>query len=255
MLSLEFPGSFGRPLPGQFLMIRIKGSIDPLLGRPFSVYSYEKKGERVHIEVLYKVVGVGTRHLSQVRRGAVLEAYGPFGKTFEIMEHVEKIVLIAGGIGVAPVTYLASHNHDTIPQEFRSEVICYFGVTSAKRLIGIEKLKNYCTELHISSDDGSVGYHGSVIQLFESDKERFESEKTILCVCGPRIMLQKLSNLEGIEKFRCYVFMEERMACGRGACLGCAVMVRDITGEVAFRRVCTDGPVFDLREIVWDYRI
>jgi len=253
LMSLKLPGSFKKPIPGQFLMVRIKGRNEPFLGRPFSVYSFAQDGRGVYVEILYKIVGKGTMCLSGQKKGALLEIHGPYGTPFDMDKYPRNVILVSGGIGVAPVTYLASQYRHYLPAAPHLEMVCYHGVTGSRRLLGLERLKEFCSDVFISSDDGTVGYHGSVVEMFEKDVLSYNPEDTMIYACGPRPMLKKLAGLGEVPRFRCQALLEEHMACGLGACLGCAIRVRDGEGRGAYRRVCTDGPVFNIQDIEWDY--
>jgi len=251
LLSMKLPEAFQTPVPGQFVMVREKGRSDPLLGRPFSVYSIDRRKGTVIVEILYKVVGKGTTFLSKLKRGDPLEVFGPHGRGFEISLQVGKAVLICGGIGVAPIAFLASHLRRFV--DIRNvELICYYGAKSTEHLVGLENIKGYCSRVCISTDDGSMGHNGFVTEMFEKDISLYDAANTRIYACGHRPMLKRLSELIMGNHFSCQVLIEERMACGIGACLGCAVRTNDKEGKGTYLRVCKDGPVFNIQDIAWD---
>jgi dihydroorotate dehydrogenase electron transfer subunit len=250
LLSVELPESFNPPLPGQFVMVREQGRIDPLLGRPFSVYSFELRKRAAVIEILYKVVGKGTLLLSKLRKGVPVEIFGPYGRAFDVSSDAKKVAFICGGIGVAPITFLI-RQYKRLAGVRNVELVCYYGAAHAKDLIGIEQIKELCSHVYMSTDDGSAGFEGFVTELFAKDISLYDTINSKIYACGPRPMLQRLSALLKNNPIPCQILMEERMACGIGACLGCAVSTRQETGKIAYKRVCTDGPVFNIEEIAW----
>ena len=250
LLSVKLPESFKTPMPGQFVMTRERGRIDPLLGRPFGVYHFEKLESEATVEILYKVVGKGTLVLSRLREGDFVEVLGPYGRAFDVYPEAGRVVFICGGIGVAPITYLASH-YRRLTGARNVKLVCYYGASKAENLVGIEKIKDIMSEVHISTDDGSAGYKGLVTERFSIDISSYDPGSSKIYACGPRSMLKQLSELLAENSVSCQILMEERMACGVGACLGCTVLLNDVEGIGAHARACTDGPVFNIRDIRW----
>jgi dihydroorotate dehydrogenase electron transfer subunit len=250
LLSVELPLSFKTPMPGQFVMTRETGRIDPLLGRPFGVYHFERSENEATVEILYKVVGKGTLLLSRLREGDFMEVLGPYGRAFDVYPDVGRVVFICGGIGVAPITYLASH-YRRITGARNVKLVCYYGASKAENLVGIEKIKDIMSEVFISTDDGSAGFHGLVTERFSEDISSYDPGSSKIYACGPRSMLKQLSKLMAENPVSCQILMEERMACGVGACLGCTVLLNDVEGIGARARACIDGPVFNIRDIRW----
>jgi len=250
LLSVKLPESFKTPMPGQFVMTRERGRIDPLLGRPFGVYHFEKSESEATVEILYKVVGKGTLVLSRLREGDFVEVLGPYGRAFDVYPEAGRVVFICGGIGVAPITYLASH-YRRITGARNVKLVCYYGASKAENLVGIEKIKDIMSEVHISTDDGSAGYKGLVTERFSKDISSYDPGSSKIYACGPRSMLKQLSELLAENSVSCQILMEERMACGVGACLGCTVLLKDVEGKGGHARACIDGPVFNIRDIHW----
>jgi dihydroorotate dehydrogenase electron transfer subunit len=248
-LSIRLPLSFATPLPGQFVMIRETLAREPLLARPFSAFGFKRLDDHGVLEILFRVCGRGTNLLSRMKPGAELVVIGPHGRGFTVPSGIKRILFIAGGVGVAPLAYLlhsgllAAGAGDEIGKSF------YLGARSAQLLTALERLEDFC-ELGICTDDGSRGYHGSVTAMLKRDIERFDPGETIIYACGPTPMIRALRPLLKDHPIPCQVSLEERMACGLGACLGCAVAVRSAEGKREYRRVCHDGPVFDLREVI-----
>ena len=251
LLTVTLPESFQTPMPGQFVMVREKGRLDPLLGRPFSIYSFERLSNSVIIEILYKVVGKQTTLLSILKEDVLLEIYGPYGSAFDVTANVQKIVLICGGIGIAPITFLATH-YQRIKDAGRVKLFCYLGAQEASKLVGVERIKELCPDVFISTDDGSVGYHGFITEFFLQHIALYDPGDATMYACGPRPMLKRLSEILTVNPLSCQASLEERMACGVGACLGCSIATQDREGENSYKRVCKDGPVFDIHDIIWN---
>jgi dihydroorotate dehydrogenase electron transfer subunit len=250
LLNVKLPLAFKAPMPGQFVMAREPGRIDPLLGRPFGVYSFERLQDEVTVGILYKVAGKGTMLLSGLREGAFIQVLGPYGRAFDIYPEAGKVVFVCGGIGVAPITYLASH-YKSLAAARHAELICYYGASKAENLVGIEKLREICSHVFISTDDGSHGFRGLITERFSADISSYDTGSSKIYACGPRSMLKQLSELLAGNPVSCQILMEERMACGLGACLGCTVLLKDGGGRGERARVCVEGPVFDIADIHW----
>ena len=240
---------FETPVPGQFVMLRIAGLNEPFLSRPLSVYAFSRRGHDASVQFLYQAVGKGTQILAGLMRGSQVEINGPLGKGFRISDLRKNVVLIAGGIGIAPLSNLL----ETLAgRKSVSSVTLYAGARERTALVGLQRAKRYCGRLCVCTDDGSAGRKGLVTEIFRRDMKKFKPEDTSIFACGPPAMLRALSEMLPKGEFDCQVSLEEKMACGTGACMGCAVAVKGADGAVAYRRVCADGPVFDPAEIVWD---
>ncbi|HOO41570.1 MAG TPA: dihydroorotate dehydrogenase electron transfer subunit [Syntrophales bacterium] len=247
-------------LPGQFVMIRKQGVKDPLLSRPLSLYGVYQTDAGTVLEFLYRVVGKGTWALSRLTGGDQVDILGPLGKPFEILPDRNHVILLAGGIGVAPLSYFAEYLAKDLdrPEERGEEtasarkVSFYLGATTAAALVGIEKIERFCTEVRISTDDGSAGFAGTVTELLQQDLAGLDHRNLCLYSCGPAAMIRSLSQLIESLDIPCQVSMEERMACGIGACLGCSIKVRDASLGWSYCQVCADGPVFDIKNLLWE---
>jgi dihydroorotate dehydrogenase electron transfer subunit len=248
LLSIALPAEFAKPQPGQFVMIRDPGRGDPLLPRPLSVYGFRREADRAILELLCRVAGRGTSLFSRMKPGALLAVLGPLGRGFTLQRGLRKAVLLAGGVGVAPLTFLLHEGYlrDSARQE--PEFTAYVGARTAGLLPGIDRLKGFC-DLRMATDDGSAGYHGLVTDLLRRDLGGYDPKETMIYACGPAAMIRSLGVILGSSAVRCEVSLEERMACGIGACLGCAVATAESDDKIVYRRVCNDGPVFDIRGI------
>jgi len=262
LMRVRLPVSWATPLPGQFVMVRVRDGRDLLLRRPLSVYTFDRNENSLIIELIYRIAGKGTFALSRRKAGEYIEILGPLGHGFDIFPEMRKIVLLAGGIGVAPLSFLASHYRE-LPTGNQQEIISYLGAKSTDQLVGADKMKELSTEMRISTDDGSSGHHGFITELLADDMESFTGGNSVVYACGPSPMMRRLAEVLNGQPIPCQVSVEERMACGIGACLGCAIHVKDRgdktsvshggtkDNEPQYKHVCKDGPVFNIRDIIW----
>ncbi len=229
--------------PGNFVHIKVNPDHHPLLRRAFGVHRVDE--EKGCFEVLFKVVGRGTEILSQKSPGENLDILGPIGKGFSFPKKGETAMLVAGGMGIAPLWFLLTSLIDRIPKE---RVTCFLGAKNEKELVYCERLKDLGTNLIVTTDDGSFGAKGLVTDVFlrEIKKREDESKKLSVYSCGPQEMLKKMSEISKEYDLSCQISLEGSMACGVGACWGCAVKLEN----GGYKRVCIDGPVFDAREVV-----
>jgi dihydroorotate dehydrogenase electron transfer subunit len=240
--------------PGQFVMVRLPGHNDPLLGRPFALYDtvLDDAGQPIALDVVYLVVGKLTGLLAGLRPGDRVEVWGPLGNGFPAFHHLDHIALVAGGIGQTP--FLA-HVRDLLgtrgyggqpPRRMAQRVSLYYGVGTADLAAGIEDFCAAGATVHLATDDGTLGFHGFVTQLLES-----HPPPQHLVGCGPEPMLRALAQLAGSWGVPCYLSLETPMACGVGICFSCVTRIRTADGW-DYRRVCVDGPIFDAACLAWD---
>jgi dihydroorotate dehydrogenase electron transfer subunit len=227
--------------PGQFVMIRVQSGMDPLLRRPFSICGTEGDS----FLVLYKVVGYGTSILTEAKGGEILSVLGPLGKGFELPSSDGLPVLVGGGIGVAPLFFLAQRLK-------KRKVLFMMGFASAKEVLTVPHIKGTHTRLSIATDDGSKGRGGFVTDLLEDylATSGAGKKKHLLFSCGPKAMLKKMAEISSLHSLPCQFSLEASMACGLGACLGCAVKA-SIGANRAYHHVCKDGPVFPIEAVDW----
>jgi len=225
---------------GQFVMLRVSHSTDPLLRRPFSIARIEEDGL---LFILYRVIGRGTALMSQWTAGTRTELLGPLGKGFEPTAQEGISIMVAGGIGLAPLIFL-SHQMES------SRKILLMGAKTADEIIPVDGLVSPGLEIEIATDDGTRGHHGVVTDLLESILSEVDVGKAMVYACGPGTMLKKVSSICSARGVRCQVSLETAMACGVGACLGCAVLGKKKDGK--YYHVCKDGPVFDAEQIEWN---
>ena len=249
-MAVRLPGEFRDPVPGQFAMIRPAINAGPLLSRPLSIYNYHRDQNQVILEFLYRVVGRGTELLSQLAPAAEVNILGPLGRGFRIEKIRSHRILLAGGMGVAPITFLAQYLERQVTRKHKPK-IC-LGAKSCTEIVGRERIEGMTGFLNIATDDGSLGTCGLVTDLLPDISKGCDPGKTIIYACGPMAMLKTLAEQVAPTGIPCQVSIEERMACGVGACLGCAVAVRNKRGKREQKSVCKDGPVFNIRDICWD---
>ena len=238
--------------PGQFVMIRLLGATDPLLGRPFALYDtvLDERGDPVAIDIVYLVVGKVTSALAYLTTGATLDVWGPLGNAFPEPASNDHVGLVAGGIGQTP--FLA-HMRELLgtrgyggmaPRRRVSKVSLFYGVRTADLAAGVDDFRQAGAEVHLASDDGSIGYHGYVTALVEKSKPCGH-----LFGCGPEPMLRALAQLAERKSSPCHLSLETPMACGVGICFSCVTPVKTADGW-DYKRVCVEGPVFDA-ESLW----
>ena len=228
--------------PGQFVMVQVRKGIDPLLRRPFSICGTRDKDLFL---ILYKVVGKGTTILSETRKGESISVLGPLGTAFEPSKSHKLSILVAGGMGVAPLYFLYQNIN-------KKSVKFFAGFGSSDEIIKADRILDLKIESAIATDDGSEGHRGMVTGLLSDylKQEEIKADFASLYACGPLPMLKTVSVMAAERKLPCYVSLETGMACGLGACQGCAV--RAYSEEIKYLHVCKDGPVFHAQEIDWE---
>lgn len=236
LLVLEAPRIAASVRPGQFAHLRIERGSDFILRRPFSVH----RASEERIEVLYQVLGRGTRRLAESRRGDRMDAIGPLGTGWDVPDGVGHVLLVAGGLGAAPLGMLAESL-----AERGVAVSVALGAPTAERLVARELFERVARRVEVATDDGSAGEAGFVTLV--SERLIAEDRPGMVCVCGPEVMARAVAAQAAAARVGCRVSLERLMACGVGACLSCVVSTR--SGQ---KRACCDGPVFDAEEVLWD---
>ncbi|CBK73045.1 2-polyprenylphenol hydroxylase and related flavodoxin oxidoreductases [Butyrivibrio fibrisolvens 16/4] len=221
-------------IPGQFINIFSKDASN-LLPRPISICEIDKAAGT--LRMVYRVVGKGTTEFSSLKAGDTAEIMGPLGNGFPL--EGEKAIVVGGGIGVPPMLELA--------KQLPGSVTAVMGYRNDDLFLS-EEFTDVASDLIIATDDGSVGVHGTVVDAMVEN----ELEADVIYACGPKPMLRAVAQYAAEHNIKCYVSMEERMACGVGACLGCVCQSKDVDdhSHVHNKRVCKDGPVFLSTEVV-----
>ena len=242
LFTFRAPALASEANPGQFAMIRVNETPYPLLRRPISLHA--KEGEA--IEIFFKVAGEGTSLLARKNEGETLDVLGPLGRGFDLDIPLEgkTAYLIGGGRGIAPLFFLGCE----LGAKGAFVKVLYGGRTVADLPVR-DKFENAGLEIVCSTDDGSSGYRGFVTALLEV--EIAGRRPDVLFVCGPDPMMRACAGIAGRHKVPAQISLESIMGCGFGACWGCVHRIRR-SGEVKWRRICEDGPVFAAEEIVWD---
>jgi dihydroorotate dehydrogenase electron transfer subunit len=258
-VRIQWPELARRIVPGQFVMLRLAGCNDPLLGRPLALYDTwcDADGTPRGIDVVYLTVGKMTRRLASVRQGEELEVWGPLGNGFSTTP-VEHLVLVAGGIGQTPFLALGREalggRRYGSPARVSSGIgrvtLCY-GVRSAAYLAGVEDFERAGMNLRFSSDDGSVGRPGLVTELLAELLNEEASKSIRIACCGPEKMMEGVAHLAAARGVPCEVSLETPMACGIGICFSCVVKVRQPEGSWDYKRTCVEGPIFAAEKIKW----
>lgn len=266
-LELDVPGDFRAPVAGQFVQLVLDSPSPVLLPRPMSVAGVTKRGSKLSIGLLYAPVGSGTRVLAALAPGATVRLTGPLGHGYPL-EEPGTPVLVAGGRGLAPLLMAA----EALAKQKRScEFV--FGARTRALLIGLnvakEALAKRGSRLHLATDDGSRGLRGNVIDVLAKLAPRLDGP-IVIHACGPHAMLNAIARWAMANGARAHLAMESVMACGTGVCRGCPLPrsadARDrvlATGDAAsaaaalqgnpdWAMCCTDGPVFEARELDWD---
>ena len=226
-------------MPGQFVQIRIKNCLEPLLSRPFSIAGILDDGS---ITLLIKKVGNVTRLLSTINVNDEVELVGPLGNMFPEPEVGRRIFIAAGGIGVAPFRFYL--------QKFKGfDLTLFYGLRNSEGLGILEDMIFNGTKVTVVTEDGSFGSQEFVVDAIYDEIKKCKPD--MILACGPIGMLRAMSNLVDKEMVSCKISLESYIGCGFGACMGCAVPVFDSVGGQRYFHVCQDGPVFDSRDIDW----
>ena len=233
LIWLESPEIAAVAQPGQFVMVRCGG--DTLLRRPLSVHQVD--GDK--IALLFAIVGKGSYWLSQCQAGDNIDILGPLGNGFTIQPNSHNLLLVAGGIGIAPLRFLIDK---TLEQG--KEVTLLLGASTATQLYP-RHLPPPEAELIIATEDGTAGQKGMITDFLPD----FIDWADQIFACGPISMYRTMAarNQQLLKGKSTQVSLEVTMGCGRGVCYGCTLKTRS-----GLRQVCKDGPVFDLGDILWD---
>ncbi len=305
-LRLGCPELARRARPGQFILLRVRDGLDPLLRRPFSFARIRPpaagrgKGGKAEgeVEIWYKVVGHGTELMAKIKEGEHIDLLGPLGNGFWPWEGKKTAILLAGGIGIAPLLSLAEdfsqkRKKPLAAGEERPETIVIMGGKSREGILGLPELKRMGFHPQITTEDGSLGIQGMATDLLERILLTHEAQKIAIYMCGPWPMLARVAEISQQFDLPCQALVESRMACGLGACLGCAIEVKEDSsaegmgpatlqvspnqhsngpeeggeGEAGihgampgsghhcrYALTCREGPVFDARSVSWGSR-
>ncbi len=227
--------------PGQFLHLRCTDQYDPLLRRPLSVLRTRRSNSATtlapdELDILYEVVGQGTDLLSRIAPGEMVDMLGPIGRAFEVRPRSQRLLMVGGGVGVVPLVALSEE-----AVEKNRDVTIVAGYRNAERVYPSNLLPAQVDYI-VSTDDGSAGRSGFVTDNLND----FLDWPDQVFACGPVPMLKAMKRVEFTADLEIQIAMEERMGCAMGVCLGCVIGTRG-----GPQRVCRDGPVFDIKEMLW----
>lgn len=223
--------------PGQFVNIKVSDGFEPLLRRPVSIHRVKSS----KIGIVYEVIGTGTKILSTRKPQELLDIIGPLGNGFSYKQAAKtkkgKNILIAGGMGIAPLLFLAEKIKLSKP-------LVLIGAKTKKQILCAQEFKVLGCTVKIATEDGSAGFKGRVTELLSIVLTGIKPLE--IFSCGPKPMLKALSEIANENKINAQLSLEEHMACGIGACLGCVVSTKS-----GYKSVCKDGPVFSAKELTW----
>jgi len=251
-MRMTAPQEFASAAPGQFVMVRVNGAIDPLLRRPFGIFDVgvhlpAQSGavSQPYFEMLYRVVGKGTAMLSSLHETDLLDILGPLGTGFDLGSPGEEKLIVGGGVGLAPLYLLARELVKTSP------VRLFAGGRTRDDVLCITEFERLGVECYTATEDGSLGECGLVTEALVR-RLNARTGNVVIYACGPHGMLNAVANIAADRSIPCQVSLEGYMACGVGACLGCVAPGSSHSAETPdFRCVCTEGPVFEAGELKW----
>ncbi|HMC09905.1 MAG TPA: dihydroorotate dehydrogenase electron transfer subunit [Pirellulaceae bacterium] len=289
-LRFSAPEIARRIVPGQFLMLRLAGINDPLIGRPLALYDtvLSASGRPECIDVVYLVKGKLTSRLLQMPPGQQLDVWGPLGNGFQdsiagskpapgeqpnrtpsvlpplrdqvssrLIEPAPHLIMVAGGIGQTPFLALAQEAlgqktfGDPPRAALRAAHITFcYGARTADYFAGVEDFERLGIDVRLATDDGSRGHHGLVTDLLKAVLAENRGRPRIVC-CGPEAMMEAVAHIAHQACVPCQVSLETPMACGVGICFTCVAKIRQEKGGWDYKRTCVDGPVFDAEAMEW----
>lgn len=246
-LILSSPYISSHAEAGQFVNVKCSETNDPLLRRPLSVHRISKAHKR--FELLYKVAGKGTELLSKTSVGSELDILGPLGKGFKIDPGKKIAILAGGGMGIAPLLAL-SEQMTNYKLQMTNALYILIGAKTRDSILCENEFRKITDQVLVSTDDGSYGKKGFVsdilLDFLDNGLGTRDSGLATIYSCGPKPMLRAISEIAYQKKIDCQVSMEQHMACGIGACMGCVIKTSE-----GYKKVCDEGPVFDSREVIW----
>lgn len=239
--SVEAPDIVKDAKQGQFIEIRVSDNVEPFLRRPISIHNMDKENEI--LEFIFQVKGKGTKILSEKVEGDLIDIIGPLGHgTFEYNDF-QNIAIIGGGIGVFPLYELAKNAKND-----GKNVNIYLGFRNKDFVVLEDEFKELANELILTTDDGSYSEKGFAIDFLKKDVE--DGKIDCIFACGPLPMLKAVRNYAIEKNIPCQISLEEKMGCGLGVCLGCAVKTAESSSEKPeYVHVCKAGPVFEAKDV------
>jgi len=238
---------------------------EPLLRRPFSLAGRQDTDDGAVLEIIYRTIGTGTHWLADVADGDRLSVLGPLGNAFALRDDKPAAALVGGGVGIPPMIYLTealAAAGKTVTAFNGARTAGMFPLTPAPAAVRTDSLPSACVtefaqwgaEAVLATDDGSLGYHGMVGEAFRQwlAADDVRGGDLVVYSCGPEAMMQSVAETCLAAGIDCQLALERHMACGMGTCQSCAVKIRDDSeGGWSFKLCCTDGPVFNARDVIW----
>jgi dihydroorotate dehydrogenase electron transfer subunit len=247
VIALSAPEIAGATAPGQFVMVKVGRSSDPLLRRPFSVFEVLRADGAVQgLTLLSKRIGVTTSLLFDADEGDVVSCLGPLGRPFSLVDPPGEAWMVAGGVGLAPFATLAEALVDR-----GTRTTLFYGARTGGELFYLDWFSSRGVRLVLSTEDGSRGDTGRVTVPLERELQRAGRGVTIYA-CGPEPMLEAVAKVADRHGVVSQVSVERVMGCGMGGCYSCVIPLRDKRGDHHYVRSCIGGPVFAGSDVVWD---
>lgn len=240
ILTLEAPKVAGGANPGQFIHLRIPRLDGVVLRRPFSIF----RACEGLLSILYKEVGKGTEAMRDMAAGTTVSIIGPLGTGFPLGAPGSMPLLVAGGYGVAPLTFLAKRMPEV--------GVAFVGGAKAGDVLCMDDFRDMGWDVRVTTEDGSLGEHGRVTQAVEGWLQTRETSVVPeFFVCGPDGLLRAIAAMAKRGGWKAWLSLDNHMGCGVGACLACVQRIRGEDGTEAWARVCREGPVFEAERLMW----
>lgn len=236
----------------------------PLLRRPYSIAAHRVNGKVSSIDVIYRVIGKMTRTMEALDPGDQISVLGPLGRGFDIPPETRRVILVGGGVGIPPMLYLGERL-----AAGRIPTMALIGVQK-KQLLPLRMI-NFGPSAHpvplpcieefavhgipsiVTTDDGSLGVQGRITEALDAVLDEIAGPGVLVCCCGPTRMMQATAACAEAHGVKCLASLEQPMACGMGTCQSCIIKFKPAgSADWVYRLTCTDGPVFDTRDIIWN---
>lgn len=253
-MRMTAPFEFLNAEAGQFVMVQVNNTITPLLRRPFGIFDigvhtpvYTGAAAQAYFEMVYKVVGKGTKLLAALHETDIIDVLGPLGIGFDFGVDKDEKLIVGGGVGLAPLYLLAKELVK------KSAVRLFAGGRSRDDIFCITEFERLGVECYVATEDGSLGECGLVTEALVKRLDEGSTNKASIFACGPDGMLRAVADIASKRGIACQVSLEGYMACGMGACLGCVTKGVDHSDDNPdYRCVCSEGPVFYAGELKWE---
>ncbi|WP_396627020.1 dihydroorotate dehydrogenase electron transfer subunit [Luteitalea sp.] len=250
VVTLAAPAIAAAARPGQFVMVKTKPGLEPLLRRPFSIFEIVRgaDGTPLGISILNKRIGIGTGQLFDAREGDRLGVLGPLGQPWPLVEAPTRAWMVAGGVGLAPfATLTEALSAQGVP------LTLFYGARRGEDLYYAEWFAERGVDLVLATEDGSRGTHGRITLPLEAALRDTAAEAPVaIYCCGPTPMMQAVAERAAAAGREAWVSLEQVMGCGMGGCYSCVVPVKTADGGSHFVRSCTNGPVFAASTLQWE---